>query len=146
MNAVWKSPSIASYSSMTMRKNSQYTKFFSLVINNIKRIGLWNLIQTRHSDTTLISCKSISDQEIKPFGFEKSAFIFVFLVSGIISSLVLILMEFTIPKRIYSQLIHQDNEEEHEEKLKKRIQGLLEDSPTIQKESILKNLLSELLR
>ena len=123
-----------------MRKNSQYTKFFSTVLFDTVSSGQWNFILNRYSVAT-ISCKSSSDLEIEPIGFEKLAFIFVILVSGIIFSLVIILMEFKIPKRIYSKMIHQDTEEEHQEKLKERIQILLKDSPKIQRENILKDLL-----
>ena len=124
---------------MTMRKNSQYTKFFSTVLFDIVSSGQWNFIQNRESVATT-SCKSSSDLEIEPIGFEKLAFIFVILVSGIIFSLVIIHMEFKIPKRIYSKIIHQDTEEEHQEKLEKRIQILLKDSSKIQREHILKKL------
>ena len=125
---------------MTMRKNSQYTKFFSKVIYDIMRTGQWNLFQNRYSNS-IISCKSSSDLAIKPIGYEKSAFIFVILISGITSSLIIILLEFKIPKRIYSKIIHQDTEKEDQEKLKKRIQSLLKDSPKLQRENILKKLL-----
>ena len=104
------------------------------------RTGQWNLFQNRYSNS-IISCKSSSDLAIKPIGYEKSAFIFVILISGITSSLIIILLEFKIPKRIYSKIIHQDNEKEHQEKLKKRIQRLLKDSPKIQRENILLDLL-----
>ena len=124
---------------MTMRKNSQYTKFFSTVLFDIVSSGQWNFIQNRESVATT-SCKSSSDLEIEPIGFEKLAFIFVILVSGIIFSLVIILMEFKIPNRIYSKIIHQDTGEEHQEKLEKRIQILLKDSSKIQREHILKKL------
>ena len=125
---------------MAMRKNSQYTKFFSTVLFDIVSSGQWNFIQNRESVATT-SCKSSSDLEIEPIGFEKLAFIFVILVSGIIFSLVIILMEFKIPKHIYSKMIHQDTGEKCQEKLKKRIQRLLKDSPKIQRENILKDLL-----
>ena len=113
-----------------MRKNSQYTKFFSTVIYDIIRTGQWNLMKNRYSVATT-SCKSSSDLEIEPIGFEKLAFIFVILVSGIIFSLAIILMEFKIPNHIYSKIIHQDTGEEHQEKLEKRIQILLKDSSKI---------------
>lgn len=142
LNAVWKSPSIARYASMTMRKNSQYTKFFSKVIYEIMNAGLWNYILSKDSLTTT-SCMSSSDLKIKPLGFEKFAFIFVILVSGILSSLVIILVEFKIPKHIYSKMLHQDTEEEHQEKIKERILILLKDSPKIQRVNILKKILSD---
>ena len=123
-----------------MRKNSQYTKFFSTVLFDIVSSGQWNFIQNRESVATT-SCKSSSDLEIEPIGFEKLAFIFFILVSGIIFSLVIILMEFKIPKRIYSKMIHQDTGEKCQEKLKKRIQKLLKDLPKIQREYILLDLL-----
>ena len=114
-----------------------------MVIIDIMKTGQWNLIQSRFDSSTTTSCKSSSGLEIEPLGFEKLAFIFVILGSGIILSLVIILMEFKIPKRIYSKMIHQDTEEEHQEKLKERIQILLKDSPKIQRELILKQLLSD---
>ena len=104
---------------MTMRKNSQYTKFFSTVLFDIVSSGQWNFILNRESVATT-SCKSSSDLEIQPLGFEKLAFIFVILVSGIIFSLVIILMEFKIPTCIQSRIIHLDIEDNHQEILEKR--------------------------
>ena len=121
-----------------MRKNSQHTKFFSMVIYDIMKTGQWNLIQSR---VPTPSCKSSSSLAIEGLGFEKLAFLFVFLVFGIILSLVIILVEFKFPTRIHNKTIHQDIGDKHQEILEKRIRGLLKDSEKNEREHILKKLL-----
>ena len=111
-----------------------------MVIYDIMKTGQWNLIQSRDSVTTT-SCKSSSSLETEGLGFEKLAFLFVFLGFGIILSLVIILMEFKIPTCIQSKIIRQDIEDNHQEILEKRIRGILENSVKKEREHILKKLL-----
>ena len=111
-----------------------------MVIYDIMKTGQWNLIKSRDSDTTT-SCKSSSSLETEGLGFEKLAFLFVFLVFGIILSLVIILVEFKIPTRIHNKIIHQGIRDKNQEILEKKIRGLLKDSVKIEREHILKKLL-----
>ena len=112
-----------------------------MAIYDIMKTGQWSLIQKRHSVTATTSCTSSSSMETEGLGFEKLAFLFVFLVFGIILSLVIILVEFKIPIRIRRKIIHQDIRDEHQEILEKRIRGLLKDSVKKEREHILKKLL-----
>ena len=78
---------------MLMNKRSQFTKIFSQAILDMKETGILDIFIVEKAHQVDQSC-NLLDQEEKPLGYKKLAFLFALLASGTFISLFVALFEF----------------------------------------------------
>ena len=78
---------------MIMNKKSQFTKFFGQAILDMKDTGRLDIFLQEKSLHRHQSCDQPELYQKRPLGYEKLTFLFVILMSGISTSLFIILFE-----------------------------------------------------
>ena len=96
---------------MIMNKKSQFTKIFPQALLEMKDNGKLEIFNTRISQQNKQSC-ILSDPKKNSLGFKKLAFLFLLLVSGILTSIFVVLFEFI--SKIYSEKQKSNKSEDYE--------------------------------
>ena len=89
----WTSRSFLGAGSMIMNKKSQFTKFFGQAILDMKDTGRLDIYLQEKSINRHKSCNLPDLYQKHALGYEKLTFLFVVLVSGIFTSLFIVLFE-----------------------------------------------------
>ena len=89
----WTSRSFLGAGSMIMNKKSQFTKFFGQAILDMKDTGRLDIYLQEKSINRHKTCNLPDLYQKHALGYEKLTFLFVVLVSGIFTSLFIVLFE-----------------------------------------------------
>ena len=104
-----------------MKKDSQYTRFFTQEMRRIATTGNLDFLRKRYSGSQ--TCKPPFKE--KPLGYEKLSFLFVMLIFGCIMSILIVFLEYmTQTKKKKQVLISKDKEIENKIEEYLELQGL----------------------
>ena len=128
-----------------MKKNSQFIEHFNNILNDLKTTGNLEILMKKYPISSSTTCNMPSTQNLA-IGFEKLAFLFLILFTGIILSLIAIIFELKLkPNQRNGQEEVEPSSKEIDE-LEMKTRRLLEGPLKAKTEKCLKSLLDEYRR